>query len=45
MTDGYENASKRYDYDAAVILNDTGGKFINFKLEFPNRKDGANGRK
>ena len=32
-------------YDAAVILDDTGGKFINFKLEFPNRKDGANGRK
>ena len=32
-------------YDAAVILDDTGGKFINFKLEFPKRKDGANGRK
>ena len=32
-------------YDAAVILDDTGGKYINFKLEFPKRKDGANGRK
>lgn len=32
-------------YDAAVSLDDTDGKFINFKLEFPNRKDGANGRK
>ena len=32
-------------YDAAAILDDTGGKFINFKLEFPKRKDGANGRK
>ena len=32
-------------YGAAAILDDTGGKFINFKLEFPKRKDGANGRK
>ena len=32
-------------YDAAVILDDTGGKYINFKLEFPKRKAGANGRK
>lgn len=31
--------------DRTVILEDTGGKFINFKLEFPKRKDGANGRK
>ena len=31
-------------YDAAVILDDTGGKYINFKLEFSKRKDGANGR-
>ena len=30
---------------AAVILNDTGGKYINFKLEFPKRKEGVNGRK
>ena len=32
-------------YGAAAILDDTGGNFINFKLEFPKRKDGANGRK
>lgn len=25
-------------YDAAVILDDTGGKYINFKLEFPKKK-------
>ena len=31
-------------YDAAVILDDTGGKYINFKLEFPKRKAGGNGR-
>ena len=29
---------KQATYDAAVILNDTGGKYINFKLEFPKRK-------
>ncbi len=32
-------------YDAVVILDDTGGKYINFKMEFPKRKDGANGRR
>jgi len=26
-------------------LDDTGGKYINFKLEFPKRKVGADGRK
>ena len=36
---------KQATYDAAVILNDTGGKYINFKLEFPKRKEGVNGRK
>ena len=25
-------------YDAVVVLDDTGGKFVNFKLEFPARK-------
>jgi DNA topoisomerase-3 len=27
-------------YDATVVLDDTGGKYVNFKLEFsaPNRK-------
>lgn len=32
-------------YDATIILDDTGGKYINFKLEFPKRKDGTHGRK
>ena len=25
-------------YDAVVVLDDTGGKYVNFKLEFPARK-------
>ena len=32
-------------YDAEVILDDTGGKYVNFKLEFPKRKDGVHGKK
>ena len=32
-------------YDATVILDDTGGKYINFKMEFSKRKDGTHGRK
>ena len=32
-------------YDATVILDDTGGEYINFKLEFPKRKEGSHGRK
>ena len=28
------------NYDAEVILDDTGGKYVNFKLEFPARKGG-----
>ena len=27
-------------YDAMVVLDDTGGKYVNFKLEFPARKSG-----
>ena len=42
---GMWSEKKGTTYDAAVILDDTGGKFINFKLEFPKRKEGANGRK
>ena len=42
---GMWSEKKGATYDATVILDDTGGKFINFKLEFPKRKDGANGRK
>lgn len=42
---GMWSEKKGSAYDAAVILDDTGGKYINFKLEFSKRKDGANGRK
>jgi DNA topoisomerase-3 len=27
-------------YDAIIILNDTGGKYVNFKMEFPAKKGG-----
>lgn len=26
------------NYDAIIILNDTGGKYVNFKMEFPTKK-------
>ena len=42
---GMWSEKKQSSYDAAVILDDTGGKYINFKLEFPKRKEGVNGRK
>ena len=42
---GMWSEKKGSTYDAAVILDDTGGKYINFKLEFPKRKEGVNGRK
>lgn len=42
---GMWSEKKQAAYDAAVILNDTGSKYINFKLEFPKRKVGADGRK
>ena len=42
---GMWSEKKGDTYDATVILENTGGKFMNFKLEFPKRKDGANGRK
>ena len=32
-------------YDAVVVLDDTGGKYVRFKLEFPKRKEGVNGKK
>ena len=41
---GMWSEKKGAAYDAAAILDDTGGKYINFKLEFPKRKDGGNGR-
>lgn len=42
MEDGEDEGST---YDAVVILDDTGGKYVNFKLEFPKRKDGVHGKK
>ena len=42
---GMWSEKKQAAYDAAVILDETGGKYINFKLEFPKRKEGVNGRK
>ena len=42
---GMWSEKKQAAYDAAVILDDTGGRYINFKLEFPKRKVGADGRK
>ena len=41
---GMWSEKKGSTYDAAVVLDDTGGKYINFKLEFPKRKGGGNGR-
>ena len=32
-------------YDAAIVLDDSGGQYVNFKLEFPKRKDGVHGKK
>lgn len=36
---GMWSEKKQSTYDAAVILDDTGGKYINFKLEFPKKKN------
>ena len=40
---GMWSEKKGSAYDAVVALDDTGGRYINFKLEFPKRKDGTNG--
>ena len=42
---GMWSEKKDSTYDAVVILDDTGGKYVNFKLEFPKRKDGVYGKK
>ena len=42
---GMWSEKKGSTYDAVVILDDTGGKYVNFKLEFPKRKDGVHGKK
>lgn len=42
---GMWTEKKGSTYDAVVILDDTGGKYVNFKLQFPKRKDGVYGKK
>lgn len=42
---GMWSEKKGSTYDAVVILDDSGGKYVNFKLEFPKRKDGVHGKK
>ncbi len=42
---GMWSEKKGSTYDAVVILDDTGGKYVNFKLEFPKRKDAVHGKK
>ena len=42
---GMWSEKKGSTYDAVVILDDTGGKYVNFRLEFPKRKDGVHGKK
>ena len=41
---GMWSEKKGSTYDAVVVLNDTGEKYVRFKLEFPKRKEGVNGR-
>ena len=41
---GMWSEKKGAAYDAVVVLNDTGEKYIRFKLEFPKRKEGARGK-
>ena len=42
---GMWSEKKGASYDAVVVLDDTGGKYVRFKLEFPKRKEGVNGKK
>ena len=37
---GFYSEKTGRTYDAVVLLDDTGGKYVNFKLEFPARKGG-----
>jgi DNA topoisomerase-3 len=41
---GMYSEKKDSTYDATVIMDDTGGKYVNFKLEFERRKERANER-
>lgn len=42
---GMWSEKKGAAYDAVVVLDDTGEKHVHFKLEFPKRKEGVNGKK
>ena len=42
---GMWSEKKGATYDAVVVLDDTGEKYVRFKLEFPKRKEGVNGKK
>ena len=42
---GMWSEKKGAAYDAAGLLDDTGGKYINFKLEFPKRREQTDGKK
>ena len=42
---GMWSEKKGAAYDEVVVLDDTGEKYVRFKLEFPKRKEGVNGKK
>ena len=42
---GMWSEKKGAAYDAVVVLDDTGEKYVRFKMEFPKRKEGVNGKK
>ena len=42
---GMWSEKKGSTYDAVVVLDDTGKKYVRFKLEFPKRKEDVNGKK
>lgn len=42
---GMWSEKKGAAYDAVAVLDDTGEKYVRFKLEFPKRKEGVNGKK
>ena len=42
---GMWSEKKGSTYDAVVVLDDTGEKYVRFKLEFPKRKEGVHGKK
>lgn len=45
FVEGLYSEKKNKNYDAFVVLDDTGGKYVNFKIEFPQRKDHKKGNR